>query len=219
MEYIKEYGDVLFLDMTNFRSYLCWNIVPLVVLNYNKNIKLCGFLASSSYTKDVYMWLFEQLLKNELFGIILRTIISDSDTALLPALKTINDNTKDRVIHSMTCTWHKKKKLISMLSRLTISHESKEMVKNGYSILTSTRSPEKFNEIFEKISSIHTAVRSFLEQDFMPHKENLTLAFSKETFNMGYTVSSPSESANHMIKSNLKNKDFSLIEIREFLIK
>ncbi|OHS97086.1 hypothetical protein TRFO_09642 [Tritrichomonas foetus] len=203
---LKRYGDVIFLDMTHFRTVLNWNLVPVVLISNNRTILYGGFLAAASFTKELYIWLLE-ILTRELEG-ILKCIISDSDTSLIPAIQLFPG------IKNICCTWHKKKKLISIISRTSLTQTQKDEILNLYNVAVTTRSKDKFSKVIEQMKTTCSEVSIFLEHDLIPNQKMFCFCYSLDTIHLGYNVSSPSESANNQIKSYSRKKDYSLLEMR-----
>lgn len=59
---LQHYGDILFIDGTQVKLNLRWEVVPITLIDENKNIKCGGILYASIFTEEVIVWLLNCLL-------------------------------------------------------------------------------------------------------------------------------------------------------------
>lgn len=93
----KEFGDVIFIDGTHIKLNLKWEVIPITLIDKNKNIQCGGILYASLFTEEVIVWFIELLLKFDFVKQNLETIITDEDAAFLIAFNTVFRNPFDTI--------------------------------------------------------------------------------------------------------------------------
>lgn len=95
----KEFGDVIFIDGTHIKLNLKWEVIPITLIDKNKNIQCGGILYASLFTEEVIVWFIELLLKFDFVKQNLETIITDEDAAFLIAFKNVFRNPFDTIVN------------------------------------------------------------------------------------------------------------------------
>jgi hypothetical protein len=81
---LNRFGDVFFFGGTAIRNAMGWTTVPVTLVDGPKEIVSGGLLFTAFEREEMYLWFLQTLQ-----GILvdhLRTIFTDEDSALLPAI-------------------------------------------------------------------------------------------------------------------------------------
>jgi hypothetical protein len=102
---LERFGDVVFLDGTVVRNPLGWNTYPIILVDDEKGLISGGLLFTAYEREQMFEWLLQSL--HEILGATLRTIFTDEDSAIVPAMENLRSGLGHDVAHRI-CVFHKR---------------------------------------------------------------------------------------------------------------
>jgi hypothetical protein len=102
---LEQFGDVVFLDGTAVPNPLGWTTYPITLVDDTKGLMSGGLLFTAYEREEMFLWLLTHL--NDILGPVLRTIVTNEDSAIIPAMVNFRDSQRPDVAHRI-CVFHKK---------------------------------------------------------------------------------------------------------------
>jgi hypothetical protein len=209
---LEQYGDVVAIDPTFVPLNLNWSVIPLTVIGRSREIHCGGLILCARTSAQTFHWILQLLVHSLPCANILRTIISDDDTALDSAFDRTDDPlilSKDRVI----CFWHKLQKFVMLANRSGCSEKIKIFQRMGM-----TRDEMECRRSLDELKiDASPAIKQFLATSVEPKLPWITKSANR-AWTLGYITSSVSESMNSGLKANISGRNQTLLEIRKLLI-
>lgn len=235
----KEFGDVIFIDGTHIKLNLKWEVIPITLIDKNKNIQCGGILYASLFNEEVIVWFIELLLKFDFVKQNLETIITDEDAAFLIAFNTVFRNPFDTIanlpitykdvlkmedkkvkeddplktiftIKHILCAFHKTKNFLKKINSLGFCDEEKESFEYLFDQICYSSNHDKAMEHLGKLLEV-PKLRNNLEKEVVPYLHMFARSCLNGSHCLRYNVTSPAESMNHMLKKGLPDKMLTLV--------
>lgn len=207
---LEKFGDVLFLDGTAIRNVMGWTTVPVTLIDDSKEILSGGLLFTAFEREEIYIWFLQTL-----HGILvdrLRTIFTDEDSALLPAIVRLQVEHPE-IAHRL-CGFHKRRNFEARVRAVTRdAHVSTEAIKLFDEFIYGKRQ-EIVEQATEQLRKLIPELVDYIDSELQPYLSHLTEAFRGEALTLGYHSTGVSESSNHMLLRNLPVATHTLADIR-----
>lgn len=100
---LDKYGDVLFIDTTNFANKNSWSLTPITLVDSNLKLISGGCMFHRFSNSTVFNFFLENLSKVAKKAI---TIVTDEDLALMSSIEEHNASRIRKICH-IICAWHK----------------------------------------------------------------------------------------------------------------
>ena len=222
LENLKKFGQVIWLDGTQRQNRLQWEIIPVTVIDQFKRIRSAGVFFVSRSDQEVIRWILEVLLNNKDLLQILRTIITDEDSAFIPAFDTVMRRlNKDRpdgnqiTIHHVLCAFHKEQNYIRKLQKAGLTAVQRETAKDLFKIVCYSPHKKACEKALEDIIALSPKLASYVRKHVKPVLDKFARSHLGHVFTKGYNTTSPAESHNNMIKrAMIDGRRYSLKQMR-----
>ena len=207
LENLKRFGDVIWLDGTQRQNYLSWEIVPVTVIDQFKRIRSGGVFFVSRGDQEVIEWILETLLRNEDLKDQLETIITDEDTAFIPAFNSVvsafnRDSERSDIVHVL-CAFHKEQNFIKKLMKCGLNRIQCETAKDLFKIVCYSSHRQACDDAIEDLKKMSPKLAKYINKHVIPVTNKFTRAYLTDVWTKGYNTTSPAESHNNMIKSGM----------------
>jgi hypothetical protein len=151
------------------------------------------------------------------------TLFTDEDSAEMTAFKVFKNNERPDLSHRL-CIWHKRRNFERNLKKIVHTKKALASAMQLFHVISTSPNEIHVHQAICKLSALFPEFIPYIETEITPLLPLFTEAFREDAFTLDYSTTSPSESANHMIKSFLPIKINNLQQIREgiskcFLIK
>lgn len=111
------------------------------------------------------------------------------------------------------CAFHKTKNFKKKINSLGFRNEEKESFENSFDHICYSSHHDKAMEHLGKLLQV-LKLRSYLEKEIVPYLHKFSRSCLNRAHCLGYNVTSPAESMNHMLKMGLPDKTLTLVESR-----
>ena len=206
-ENLKRFGDVIWLDGTQRQNYLNWEIIPVTVIDQFKRIRSGGVFFVSRGDQEVIEWILRTLLDIECVRQDLETIITDEDSAFIPAFETVvgafNRDSERSDINHVLCAFHKEQNFIRKLMKCGLSKIQCEEAKDLFKIVCYSSHRKACDDAISDLKKLSTKLAKYIEKHVVPLLDRFARAYLSDVFTKGYNTTSPAESHNNMIKSGM----------------
>mgnify|MGYP001050602289 FL=1 len=213
---LRNFGDVIFIDGTQVKLTLKWEVIPITVIDKNKNIRCGGILYASLFTEEVIIWLLETLLKLDFMKHKLETMITDEDAAFIVAFKKVfdeEDNKMDYPVKHILCALHKTRNFIKKINSLDFSKSEKESFEQYFDCICYSFDHDKAMKNLGKLLDVKK-LRRYLQKEIIPYLHMFARSCIDGAHCLGYNVTSPAESMNSMLKRSLPDRMLTLLQSR-----
>ena len=212
-ENLKRFGDVIFIDGTQRQNYLNWEIIPVTVIDQYKRIRSGGVFFVSRADHEVLEWVISTLLDNEDLKQNLQTIITDEDSAFIPAFDRVvgafNDEIPDpdarKPIRHVLCAFHKEQNFLRKLARCGLTEAQREAAKDMFKIVCYACHRESCDDAIQGLRELSKKLSKYLDKHVVPILDKFARAYLSEVWTKGYNTTSPAESHNNMIKTGMRD--------------
>ena len=210
-ENLKRFGDVIFLDGTQRQNYLNWELIPVTVIDQYKRIRSGGVFFVSRADHEVLEWVISTLLDNEDLKRILQTIITDEDSAFIPAFdrvvgafnSQIRDPDERKPIRHVLCAFHKEQNFLRKLSKCGLTEAQREAAKDMFKIVCYASHRKSCDDAVQGLRELSKKLAKYLDKHVVPILDKFARAYLSEVWTKGYNTTSPAESHNNMIKTGM----------------
>ena len=218
-ENLKRFGDVIWLDGTQRQNYLNWEIIPVTVIDQFKRIRSGGVFFVSRGDQEVIEWILQTLLDDETVRQNLETIITDEDSAFIPAFDKVvgafNRDSERSDINHVLCAFHKEQNFIRKLMKCGLSKIQCEEAKDLFKIVCYSSHRKACDDAIGDLKRLSAKLSKYIEKHVVPILDKFARAYLADVFTKGYNTTSPAESHNNMIKSGMiSGRVYSLKQMR-----
>jgi hypothetical protein len=209
---LSRFGDVAFLDGTAIRNELGWTAYPITLIDDERMLASGGLLLTAYERGETFEWLLKNL--DQMLGSMLRTIFSDQDSALIPAMANFRALSRGDVAHRL-CVFHKRVNFSKQVAAARAAPSVKDVANSLFDEICYSKSEGQVLAACEKIRKLIPGMSDYVETELIALLPLFTEAFRGDALTLGFHATSLSESANRMIKRSLPSQIHSLTEIRE----
>lgn len=219
LEFLRDHPEVLVLDATYKVNR--FNLPMINITGQTSNNKT--FYVGGAFMREdteSFSWLLECILKiYETLRIPYpATLITDADTALLPAVQDVLPHTKH-----LLCMWHVKKNvqahvrkhLNAQAIRRNVANtkdwidEKWEAISRDFNLILNAPTEEEFNTAWANFKTEynwhHDAVVRYIEDQWIPHKEKIMAAWVNYYPHYGNRATSRVEGFHKEVKKLIPN--------------
>ena len=111
-ENLERFSSVIFLDGTQTNAHMNWEVIPITLIDQYRRIRSGGLCFLASTDEETLTWLLETLFSLPPIQTGTKTIITDEDSAFIPAISNLS------IVHSIRhvlCSHHKKRTSVESL--------------------------------------------------------------------------------------------------------
>jgi hypothetical protein len=213
---LERFGDVVWLDGTSLKNDLGWTTWPVTLCDDRKQLASGGVFFTAFENEEAFLWLLQTL--EGVLGPRLKTIFTDEDSALCPAMATFQQDIRPDVAHRL-CYWHKRRNFQNQLDRARVAPEVRDQALLLFDRLCRCPSEAEAEEAITKIRLLVPSISEYLEREVCSRLRLFTEAFRAGALTLGYCATGLSESANSFIRRILPAKILTLLEIRNGITK
>ena len=222
LDNLKQYGHVIWLDGTQRQNRLQWEIMPVTVIDQFKRIRCAGVFFVSRSDQDVIKWILRLLLTNADLLAVLRTIITDEDSAFIPAfdsvMKELNhgrpDDQKITVDHVL-CAFHKEQNYLRKVAKAGLTAVQREEAAALFKIVAYVPHKQACEDALVSIEKLSPKLASYVRKHVRPVLGKFARSHLSDVFTKGYNTTSPAESHNNMMKAAMiDGRVYSLKQMR-----
>ena len=206
MENLRRFGDVIWLDGTQRQNFLKWEIIPVTVIDPFKRIRSGGMFFVSRGDQEILEWVLKVLQENDTLKDVLRTIITDEDSAFIPAFKKVfrtGDSKDDPLIKHVLCAYHKEQNFIRKLGKCGLTAQEIEAAKDLFKIVCYGRHREACDDAVANLKTLSPKLTKYVEKHVEPILAQFARAYLSGVFTKNYNTTSPAESHNNMLKKGM----------------
>ena len=208
-ENLKKYGDVLFIDSTSIENSLNWSIIPIIVIDEYKHIQNAGVCFLAWETEEVYLWLLDALYA--ITGNKWKTLFTDQDSAIMSAIPPFID---DKGISHYICWFHKRNNLSKHLNCVKAEKDLRNQMLVLFDKLSFSMNENEISRSIEDMKIALPCLSQYISDEIEYRIPWFAALWKGSSLTLGYRSTSPSESANNMIKSSISKRSMTLLEIR-----
>jgi hypothetical protein len=216
LESMHQWPDVVFLDGTHPQTNLKWEVVPITVINGNRNVECAGIAFVAHFTTDVIVWLLKLIWGDEVMQQRWRMLITDEDSAIIPALEIFRREcgVPDDFTHRL-CAMHKKNNFLMKAARAGLSKTSIGILRTLYDQMVYSDHAGIADEAASKLLNIQNLkLLKYCKEHVLDLRNAISRLPCTEFFSCGYLTSSPAESMNRMLKRGMPSHSHSLTQAR-----
>ena len=208
LQNLHQFGQVIWMDGTQKQNHLKWEIMPVTVIDQFKRIRSAGVFFVSRSDQEVIKWALRTLFSDDAFLSVLQTIITDEDSAFIPAFDSLMeemnhgrpDDQKIRVSHVL-CAFHKEQNYLKKVAKAGLTTVQRETAKDLFKIVCYSPSQQACDEALSSIEALSPKLASYVAKHIRPVLSKFARSYLCDVFTKGYNTTSPAESHNNMIKS------------------
>jgi len=184
--------------------------IPIILIDEDRHIQSGGIFYIAMETEDVYTWILEMIFS--ILGEKWITLFTDQDSAIICSCSEflINKN-----VQHFICSFHKNKNFVKQINLRRLGPKLKEELLVLFQIICNNEDEKIVLDSVQQIETITPELNEYLDREIIPFIHKFTIFGKGFHLTLGYNSTSPSESANHMIKSQIINKRLSLIDLRK----
>jgi hypothetical protein len=213
---LNSLADLVFMDGTHAQLRMRWEIIPITLINGEKQLVCGGIAFAAFFTAEDIEWLLEQIWRSSPdVADIWRTIVTDEDSAFLPAMENFLRDKGVQFAHVL-CAMHKMSNFTKKLNRTGQSSEVRKRLTKLFEVVRYTDHRGICDSALKDIED-HDIERlnKYIRKHVRPILDNFAMSHLCEVFSAGYNTSSCAESCNRMLKKGLSNRLCSLREARQ----
>ena len=210
VENMRRFGDVIWLDGTQRQNYLKWEIIPITLIDSFKRIRSGGMFFVSRGDQEILEWVLNMINGNQDIRQKLKTIITDEDSAFIPAFKAVfrldeSDDSSDEEsqVNHVLCAFHKEQNFIRKLMTCGLSAPEVEGAKDLFKIISYSGHREACDDAVANLKTLSPKLAKYVESSIEPLLPHFARSYLAGVFTKGYNTTSPAESHNNMIKSGM----------------
>lgn len=106
MENLRRLLSVIFLDGTQTHCHLNWDVIPITMIDQYRGISTSGPCFLSATDEETLTWLLSKPLSIPVVKDSVRAIITDEDSAFIPAIENIGESVHFKHI---LCSYHEER--------------------------------------------------------------------------------------------------------------
>ena len=211
MENLQRFSSVIFLDGTQTFGHLNWEVIPITMIDQYRRIRSGGLCFLSSTDEETLTWLLETLCSVQVVKDSIRTIITDEDSAFIPAIDNLSSSLP---VKHILCAFHKEKNFNRKLLRCGLSDIERAVAKDLFRSICYCTHRDSADRAIEELKRTNTKLSHYIDKQVIPTLEHFSRAYLSDTFSKGYNTTSPAESHNAMLKNFLAGRSATLKQTR-----
>ena len=210
-ENLERFATVIFLDGTQTNSHLQWEVIPITLVDQYRRIRSGGLCFLASTDEETLTWLLETLFSLPPIRNSTRTVITDEDSAFIPAISNICD-THD--VKHVLCSYHKERNFSRKLLRCGLTHLEREIAKDLFRSVCYGTDKEFTSHAIDRLKKMSPKLAKYINKQVIPTLDQFARSHLADTFCKGYNTTSPAESHNAMLKNYLAGRSLTLKQTR-----
>ena len=210
-ENLERFASVIFLDGTQTNSHLQWEVIPITLVDQYRRIRSGGLCFLASTDEETLTWLLETLFSLPPIRNSTKTIITDEDSAFIPAISNISGTYS---VKHVLCSYHKERNFSRKLLRCGLTHLEREVAKDLFRSVCYGTDRELANEAVDRLRSMSPKLSKYVDKQIVPTLDQFARSHLGDTFCKGYNTTSPAESHNAMLKNYLAGRSLTLKQTR-----
>ena len=203
LENLKRFGNVIWLDGTQRQNRLRWEIMPVTLIDPFKRIRSGGVFFVSRSDQTIIKWVLETLLKNEELVSILQTVITDEDSAFIPAFCQVMREHPDLNVAHVLCAFHKEQNYMRKVAKAGLTHVQRETARDLFKVVCYSPHRMACEEALKDIAGLSPKLSKYLEKHVRPVLDKFARSHLGNVFTKGYNTTSPAESHNNQLKRTM----------------
>lgn len=208
---LEKFSSVMFIDGTQNTSRLGWEMLPITLVDQYRRIR-SGGVAFMAYTDAASLtWLLSQISKLPPVQANTRTLISDEDSAFIPALTDIRSSWP---VNHVLCAFHKEKNFAQKLSKCGLTALERSVAKDLFKCVCYSTHKDAVESAISSLGKMHSKISSYLEKHIVPTLCQFSRAYLSDVWTKGYNTTSPAEAHNAMYKRYAPGTTASLKQMR-----
>ena len=211
MENLRRFSSVIFLDGTQTHCHLNWEVIPITMVDQYRRIRSGGICFLSSTDEETLTWLLDTLLSIDIVKESVQTIITDEDSAFIPAIENLNDSLHFKHI---LCSFHKERNFGRKLLRCGLSELERAVAKDLFRSICYGTHRESTDRAIEELKRMSSKLSHYIDKQVIPTLGQFARAYLSNTFSKGYNTTSPAEAHNAMLKNFLSGRSLTLKQTR-----
>ncbi|OHS93789.1 hypothetical protein TRFO_31179 [Tritrichomonas foetus] len=222
IENLLTFGDVLFIDGTHANLQNQWEVVPLTVINRNRDILLAGIAYLAVSNQELLTWILHKTFFIGNYSDILQTLISDEDNAFIASVQKfhelINDNQESNVptitINHIICALHKKRNFLDHLRSAGLNKSQRIEAGKLFDVVAYSTSCTKADAALNTLQNYNSKLTKYIQKEIIPLLSKFSRSHLLGIHANGFNTTSPAESMNAMLKRNLPTTKLTLKQSR-----
>ena len=211
MENLRRFSSVIFLDGTQTHCHLNWEVIPITMIDQYRRIRSGGLCFLSATDEETLTWLLSKLLSIPVVKDSVRTIITDEDSAFIPAIEKICESVHFKHI---LCSYHKERNFNRKLPRCGLSELERAVAKDLFRSICYGTHRESTDRAIEELKKMSAKLSHYIDKQVIPTLGQFARAYLSNTFSKGYNTTSPAEAHNAMLKNFLAGRSLTLKQTR-----
>ena len=210
-ENLERFSSVIFLDGTQTNAHMNWEVIPITLIDQYRRIRSGGLCFLASTDEETLTWLLETLFSLPPIQTGTKTIITDEDSAFIPAISNLS------IVHSIRhvlCSHHKEKNFSRKLVRCGLTQIERACAKDLFQSICYGTNRDCTDQAIEQLKSMSPKLSRYIEKQVVPTLTQFARAYLSDTFCKGYNTTSPAESHNAMLKNYLSGRSLTLRQTR-----
>jgi hypothetical protein len=160
----------------------------------------------------MFDWLLHTL--NDIIGSVLRTIFTDEDSAIVPAMAHFCCATRADVAHHV-CVFHKQMNFTKHVNSARATAATRSEAVDLFHEICYAKEEGQVSAAIDKIRHLLPSMSDYLDREITEKLALFSEAFRGDAFTLGFSATSVAESANSMIKRYLPPRVSTLVDIRK----
>ena len=210
VENMRRFADVIWLDGTQRQNYLKWEIIPITLIDSFKRIRSGGMFFVSRGDQEILEWVLNVIKGNDEIRAKLKTIITDEDSAFIPAFKAVfptddsdDESDEESQVNHVLCAFHKEQNFVRKLMTCGLAGPEVEAAKDLFKIICYSGHREACDDAVANLKTLSPKLAKYVESSIEPLLPHFARSYLAGVFTKGYNTTSPAESHNNMIKSGM----------------
>jgi hypothetical protein len=156
------FGDIVFLDGTEVWNPLRWTIYPITLVDDEKAIIAGGLLLTAYEHGEMFDWLL--LMLNQIIGPVLRTVFTDEDSAIVPAMANLCCSTRPDVAHRV-CVFHQQTTFTKPVNAARATAATRNQAVDLFHAICYAEEQEQMRAAIEKIRHLLSPMSDYLDRE------------------------------------------------------
>lgn len=210
-ENLERFSSVIFLDGTQTHAHLNWQVIPITLIDQYRRIRSGGLCFLASTDEETLTWLLETLFSLPPIAHGTKTIITDEDSAFIPA---INNLESVRSVRHVLCCHHKEKNFSRKLVRCGLTQIERACAKDLFRSICYGTNRDFTDHAVEQLRKMSPKLSRYMDKQVIPTITQFARSYLADAYCKGYNTTSPAESHNAMLKNYLSGRSLTLKQTR-----
>ena len=207
LQHLKKFGDVIFIDGTMARLKMRWEVLPITAIDQHRGIVSCGVMYASITTEEILTWLLMEIWRILKPLDLLRTIVSDEDTAFTAAFRNLVRRMNDDehvIVHHVLCALHKLRSFMRKMQTCGLTKLERETAVDLFRKISYHTNNDYAQHCLVELKGLNERLRRYIEENVEPELHQFARSYMNGIHTNGYNTTSPGESMNNMLKHDLR---------------